>query len=123
MPTPRRSQTSSRDRPPPRPRRRAAPPRRAPAAVAPPKLMKSLMAVIDKLDIRRAQVQVEAIIVEIDVNKSSNLGVQWLLDGGNNYGYGVTNLPGSGTSIIDLASAVLSATGTTTTIPTTGITT
>src|SRR4029077_15100555 len=74
---------------------------------APPKIMKSLMAVIDKLDIRRAQVQVEAIIVEIDVNKSSNLGVQWLLDGGNNYGYGVTNLPGSGTSIVDLAAAVL----------------
>ncbi|HEX4239854.1 MAG TPA: secretin N-terminal domain-containing protein, partial [Steroidobacteraceae bacterium] len=38
---------------------------------APPKIMKSLMAVIDKLDIRRAQVQVEALIVEIDVNKSS----------------------------------------------------
>jgi len=89
---------------------------------APPKIMKSLMAVIDKLDIRRAQVQVEAIIVEIDVNKSSNLGVQWLLDGGNSYGYGVTNLPGSGTSIVDLASAVLSATGTTSTIPTTGTT-
>jgi general secretion pathway protein D len=86
---------------------------------APPKIMKSLMAVIDKLDIRRAQVQVEAIIVEIDVNKSSNLGVQWLLDGGNNYGYGVTNFPGSGTSIIDLASAVLSATGSTSTLPTT----
>jgi len=90
---------------------------------APPKIMKSLMAVIDKLDIRRAQVQVEAIIVEIDVNKSSNLGVQWLLDGGSNYGYGVTNLPGSGTSIVDLAAAVLGATGsTTTTIPTTGTT-
>jgi len=90
---------------------------------APPKIMKSLMAVIDKLDIRRAQVQVEAIIVEIDVNKSSSLGVQWLLDGGNSYGYGVTNLPTSGgTSIVDLASAVLSATGATTTVPTTGTT-
>jgi general secretion pathway protein D len=77
---------------------------------APPKIMRSLMAVIDKLDIRRAQVQVEAIIVEIDVNKSSNLGVQWLLDGGNSYGYGVTNLPGSGTSVVDLAAAVLGAT-------------
>jgi general secretion pathway protein D len=87
---------------------------------APPKIMKSLMAVIDKLDIRRAQVQVEAIIAEIDVNKSSNIGVQWLLDGGNNYGYGVTNLPGSGTSIVDLAAAILGATGstTTTTLPT-----
>ena len=47
---------------------------------APPKLMKSLMLVIDKLDIRRAQVKVEAMIVEVDINKSSNLGVQWLLD-------------------------------------------
>jgi len=89
---------------------------------APPKIMKSLMAVIDKLDIRRAQVQVDALIVEIDVNKSSNLGVQWILDGGNNYGYGVTNLPGSGTSIVDLAATVLGATGTTATVPPTGAT-
>jgi general secretion pathway protein D len=85
---------------------------------APPKIMKSLMAVIDKLDIRRAQVQVQAIIVEVDVNKSSNIGVQWLLDGGNNYGYGVTNLPGSGTSIVDLAAAVLGVSGNTTTATT-----
>jgi general secretion pathway protein D len=92
---------------------------------APPKIMRSLMAVIDKLDIRRAQVKVEAIIVEIDVNKSSNIGVQWLLDGGTNYGYGVTNLPGSGTSIVDLAATVLGATSPNlnSTIPTTGTTT
>ena len=81
---------------------------------APPKIMKSLMAVIDKLDIRRAQLQVEAIIVEVDVNKSSNLGVQWILDGQPSNAYGVTNLPGSGTSVIDLAAAVLGATGSTT---------
>jgi general secretion pathway protein D len=86
---------------------------------APPKIMKSLMAVIDKLDIRRAQVHVEALIVEVDVNKSSNIGVQWLLDGGSSYGYGVTNLPGSGTSVVDLAAAVLGATGSTTTSATT----
>jgi general secretion pathway protein D len=92
---------------------------------APPKIMRSLMAVIDKLDIRRAQVQVEAIIVEIDVNKSANIGVQWLLDGGNSYGYGVTNLPGSGTSIVDLAASALAATGAATGITgtTTGTTT
>ena len=53
---------------------------------APPKIMKNLMAVIDKLDIRRAQVEVEALIVEVDVNKSANLGVQWLLDGGTEPG-------------------------------------
>ena len=75
---------------------------------APPKIMKSLMAVIDKLDIRRAQVEVEAMIVEVAVNKSANLGVQWLLDGGSSLGYGVTNLPGAGSSIVDLAAAALS---------------
>ena len=75
---------------------------------APPKIMKNLMAVIDKLDIRRAQVEVEAMIVEVDVNKSANLGVQWLLDGGTSYGFGVINLPGSaGTSIVDIAAAAL----------------
>jgi len=77
---------------------------------APPKIMKNLMAVIDKLDIRRAQVEVEALIVEVDVNKSANIGVQWLLDGGNSYGYGVTNLPGQGSSIVDLAAAALAGT-------------
>jgi general secretion pathway protein D len=77
---------------------------------APPKIMKNLMAVIDKLDIRRAQVEVEAMIVTVDVNKSANLGVQWLLDGGNSLGYGVVNLPGSsGTSIVDIAAAALGA--------------
>jgi general secretion pathway protein D len=76
---------------------------------APPKIMKSLMGVIDKLDIRRAQVHVEAIIVEVDVNKSSNLGVQWLLFGQGNSTVpaGVINLPGTGTSIVDLAAAAL----------------
>src|SRR5271166_2950958 len=73
---------------------------------APPKIMKSLMAVIDKLDIRRAQVEVEAIIVEIDVNKSSNLGVQWITEG-NKTAAGIINLPGSGTSIVDLAAAAI----------------
>jgi general secretion pathway protein D len=89
---------------------------------APPKIMKSLMGVIDKLDIRRAQVQVEAIIVEVDVNKSSNLGVQWLLFGQGNSTVpaGIINLPGTGTSIVDLAVAALgvsqgTVTGTTTT--------
>jgi general secretion pathway protein D len=86
--------------------------------------MKSLMGVIDKLDIRRAQVQVEAIIVEVDVNKSSNLGVQWLLFGQGNSTVpaGVINLPGTGTSIVDLAAAALgfaqgTATTTTTSVP------
>ncbi len=95
---------------------------------APPKIMKSLMGVIDKLDIRRAQVQVEAIIVEVDVNKSSNLGVQWLLfgQGSTTVPAGVINLPGTGTSIVDLAAAALGftqGTATTTTEAVPGIAT
>ena len=82
---------------------------------APPKTMKSLMAVIDKLDVRRAQVEIEAIVVEVQVNKSANLSVQWLLDGGSSYGYGVTNLPGGGTSIVSLATAALEGTSSATT--------
>jgi len=90
---------------------------------APPKIMKSLMAVIDKLDIRRAQVEIEAMIVEVQVNKSGSLSVQWLLDGGSSLGYGVTNFPGtSGSSITTLATAALegtsSATSTTSTTST-----
>jgi general secretion pathway protein D len=44
---------------------------------APPKTMKSMMQVIDKLDIRRAQVMVEAIIVEVSTDKAAELGVTW----------------------------------------------
>jgi general secretion pathway protein D len=94
---------------------------------APPKIMKSLMAVIDKLDIRRAQVKVEAIIVEVDVNKSSNLGVQWILYGQGNSTVpaAVTNFPGSGTGIVNLAASALggvaSTATTTATTATTGV--
>ncbi len=44
---------------------------------APPKTMKSMMVVIDRLDIRRAQVMVEAIIVEVSSDKAAELGVTW----------------------------------------------
>ncbi len=78
---------------------------------APPKIMKSLMSVIDKLDIRRLQVEVEAIIVEVDANKSSNLGVQWAVYGQGNPAIpgAVSNLPNNGgASIIDLIAAAAS---------------
>ncbi len=40
--------------------------------------MQSLKAVVDSLDIRRAQVLVEAIIVEVQNSDGSELGVQWM---------------------------------------------
>ena len=71
---------------------------------APPKMMRSLMQIVDKLDIRRAQVLVEAIIVEVTADKASELGVTWAIDGsGSNSVVGVTNFPAAGTNIIDLA--------------------
>lgn len=41
-------------------------------------LMQSLLAVVERLDIRRAQVLVEAIIVEMSGNDDRDLGVEWL---------------------------------------------
>jgi general secretion pathway protein D len=41
-------------------------------------VMATLAAVIDRLDIRRAQVLVEAIIVEMNATDSRDLGIQWL---------------------------------------------
>ncbi len=44
---------------------------------AAPAIMRSLQAVIRQLDVRRAQVLVEAIIAEVSSTKAAELGVQW----------------------------------------------
>lgn len=44
---------------------------------APPTLMKALKTVVNKLDIRPAQVLVEAVIAEIDEANITSLGIQW----------------------------------------------
>jgi len=44
---------------------------------APPSTMKSLLTVVRKLDIRRAQVLIEAVIAEISTGDGVELGVQW----------------------------------------------
>ncbi|WP_415794482.1 type II secretion system secretin GspD [Comamonas aquatilis] len=52
---------------------------------APPPLYRQLRAVIDKLDSRRAQVMIEALIVEVATDKLAQFGVQWnsiIRDGG-----------------------------------------
>jgi general secretion pathway protein D len=46
---------------------------------APPKMMRTVMAIVDRLDIRRAQVLLEGILVEMTVDKSADLGVNWLI--------------------------------------------
>ncbi|MFI4869675.1 MAG: type II secretion system secretin GspD [Steroidobacterales bacterium] len=85
--------------------------------------MRALNAVIDKLDIRRPQVYVEAIIAEVTVDKTADLGVNWAIDGSNaNVGVGGFVTPVGGTSIVDLVTAALGATSSTTTGTTTGVT-
>ncbi|MGL4678346.1 MAG: secretin N-terminal domain-containing protein, partial [Plesiomonas shigelloides] len=44
---------------------------------APPDIMQSLQSVIAQLDVRRAQVHVEALIVEVAEGNNINFGVQW----------------------------------------------
>jgi general secretion pathway protein D len=55
----------------------AEPETNALVVTAPAKIMRSLMSVVDKLDIRRAQVLVEAIIVDVQMDKNAELGVNW----------------------------------------------
>jgi general secretion pathway protein D len=48
---------------------------------APPDIMRTLKRVISQLDIRRAQVLVEAVIAEVSEDVSHELGVQWAFSG------------------------------------------
>ena len=50
---------------------------------APARILQDMLAVIDKIDIRRAQVKVDAIIVEVTDNQAAQLGITWALDGSN----------------------------------------
>ncbi|HKJ77319.1 MAG TPA: type II secretion system secretin GspD, partial [Gammaproteobacteria bacterium] len=70
---------------------------------APPTLMRDLGAVIRKLDVRRAQVFVEAVIAEVSTDKTKELGVQWAYDGSNSsQPVGVINFGGSGSGLTNL---------------------
>jgi len=74
---------------------------------APPKIMRAVMDIVDKLDIRRPQVLVEAIIAEVDVDKDAELGINWAaFSNGQNVPAGAFVSPVGGTSIVDLAGAI-----------------
>jgi len=75
---------------------------------APPKIMRAVMSIIDKLDIRRRQVLVEALIVEVNSNKSAELGVNWAEFSRGNGTVPAASFvnPVGGSSIVDLAGNV-----------------
>ncbi|VWD06111.1 type II secretion system protein GspD [Burkholderia aenigmatica] len=74
---------------------------------------RNLRSVIDQLDARRAQVYIEALIVELNSNTQGNLGIQWQVASGQFLGG--TNLAptagtGLGNSIINLTTGGTTAT-------------
>jgi len=75
---------------------------------APPEVIRSIRSVIAQLDVRRAQVLVEAVIAEISAEKAAELGVQWVIDASANGLVGFTNFDAGNASlanIIGLATA------------------
>lgn len=76
---------------------------------------RNLRGVIDQLDARRAQVYVEALIVEVSADKSDEFGIQWLAatgDENSKYRVGAGSSFGSGSnSLFDLAKANVATKG------------
>ena len=81
---------------------------------APEPMYRQLRAVIDQLDSRRAQVYVEALIVEVNADKAADIGVQWqslLGQSGNNViGVGGTNFGTGANNLLSLAGATTGGT-------------
>jgi general secretion pathway protein D len=72
---------------------------------APPDILRDLRSVIRQLDIRRAQVLVEAVIAEVSTDRSRELGVQHFFDGRKGDPKGelsITNFGSSGSSLLSL---------------------
>ena len=80
---------------------------------APDAVYNNLRAVLDKLDVRRAQVYVEALIAEVTADKAAEFGIQWQalggLDSDSARAFGGTNFGGSGQNIIGLTQNIASA--------------
>lgn len=74
---------------------------------APDAIYNNLRAVVDKLDVRRAQVYVEALIAEVTADKAAEFGVQWQslsgLGRNSTQGFGGTNFGGPGQNISGIA--------------------
>jgi general secretion pathway protein D len=77
---------------------------------APDAIYRNLRGVIDQLDVRRAQVYIEALVVEMNSQKASEFGVQWLgLSGSDTSKYRIGGLQsfssGNANNIVNLAAA------------------
>ncbi len=77
---------------------------------AAPELMFEIEDAVNQLDNRRAQVLIQAAIVEVSGDDATQLGVQWAL-GNANSGYGVVNFTNVGASAATIAGAALAGGG------------
>lgn len=71
--------------------------------------LNSLLAVVDRLDIRRAQVLVEAIIVDVSVTDNEEFGVEWLFSNAEDGVFGGSINSGtvsSASSVLDSSSSI-----------------
>jgi general secretion pathway protein D len=84
---------------------------------APPRQMQAVRSIIDKLDIRRAQVHVEAIIVEMSADRAAELGVTWAVDSTSNGVAGFTNFPRVGPGLIQVGAAGAAGTSAVSLVP------
>ena len=76
----------------------------------------TLKNLISKLDIRRAQVLVEAIVVELSENAANDLGVETVFSGGSNNGeipIGITRFNDSGPDLLSIVGSATDSTDTT----------
>jgi general secretion pathway protein D len=78
---------------------------------APPDVMRTLKRVISELDVRRAEVLVDAIIAEVSLTTARELGVQWVFSGlnsGNNVSpVGLINFTNTGNNIADVINSAV----------------
>ncbi len=74
---------------------------------APPDIMRSLKRVISQLDVRRAQVLIEAVIAEVSADTARELGVQWLFNGAadGDGPVGLINFTNTGNTIADIVNS------------------
>ncbi|TAK65325.1 type II secretion system secretin GspD [Methylobacter sp.] len=70
---------------------------------APHDLMRTLKSVVRQLDVRRAQVHIEAIIVEVGYGKAQEIGVEWQTKKVTDGVYATSRLPITSGSTSDLA--------------------
>ena len=74
---------------------------------APDAIYNNLRAAVEKLDVRRAQVYVEALIAEVSANKAAEFGIQWQSLGGlaktNVQGFGGTNFGNASQNIAGIS--------------------